>query len=127
ARIKTSEEAEAIARKARAEKDPKKVAEGKRRAQRKNKSRYQKHIPIPVSGKHTDGASLSVSETNTTEPVRKLIPLSISRGHCEAGPQSAVASNPPRERLIEALMQSRSCSRDEATAILWALPDVEAQ
>ena len=127
ARIKTSEEAEAVARKARAEKDPKKVAEGKRRAQRKNKSRYQKHILSPVSGTHTEGASVSVPVTNTTEPVRKLIPLSISRGYCEARSPSAVASNAPRERLIEALMQSQSCSRDEATAIVWALPDVEAQ
>lgn len=125
AKITTREDAEIIAGAARADKDPRKVAEGKRRSERR--SRYQKPIPKPISEKHTESPKSPISETNTTEPVRKLIPLSISRGHCEARPQSTAASNATRERLIEALMQSRSCSRDEAAAIVWALPDVEAQ
>jgi len=78
-KIKTFKEAKAIAAAARADKNPSAVMSGRRSwALRKNRNRYQKPIPAPVSETNTGTSESPVLETNTTERGRKLILLSIS-------------------------------------------------
>jgi hypothetical protein len=78
-KIKTLEEAEAIAAAARSAKNPAAVMAGRRSwALRKNRNRYQKPIPAPVSETNTEMPKPPVLETNTTGWGRKPILLSIS-------------------------------------------------
>jgi hypothetical protein len=74
----------------------------------------------------TESCKAPVSEIGTTAIVRKPPLLSISRGGSRsAPPQSAVASDPPRDCLIESLVKTRGCSRAQATKILASLPDAQ--
>jgi hypothetical protein len=75
-KIKTVVEAEAKAANARANKNPLKVAFGKRQ---KNRSRYRKPALVPMSETDTETASAPVSETGTTRSVWKLTLPSIAR------------------------------------------------
>jgi hypothetical protein len=74
-KIKTLEEAQAIANAARSAKDPGavRIAEAK-----KNRSRKPGPKPVPKPG--TENATLPVPKTGTTGQARKPGPLSISRG-----------------------------------------------
>jgi hypothetical protein len=90
-RIKTMREAKAIARDARAEKDERAVRFGK------NRTRYQKLIPNPVSETNTETKKSPVSETNTTGSVRKQILLSIS-GRGVGGREVVVARRQERKQ-----------------------------
>jgi hypothetical protein len=79
-KIKTVEEAEAIAAAAREAKSPAAVMSGRRSwTMRENRNRYQNPIPGPVSETNTETPGFPVLETNTTGPGRKPILLSISR------------------------------------------------
>lgn len=83
------------------------------------------------SGTHGDTISRADTGTHggtiTSKPLPAFSLARISDRSRSAPPKGAEASDLFQPGLIEALVQSRSCSRDEATAIVWALPDVEAQ
>jgi hypothetical protein len=76
-KIKTIEEAQAIADAARAAKDPQAVRFAKAR-KTKNRSRKPGPKPDPKTG--TENSTSPVPETGTTGKARKPVPLSISRG-----------------------------------------------
>jgi hypothetical protein len=80
-KIKTSEEAEQIAAAARKTKDANAVAFGHRawRA-RKNRNRYHKVVPKPVSQSGPETAQSPVPQSGPTGSGHKVVPLSISRG-----------------------------------------------
>ena len=78
-KIKTIEEAEAVAQEARAAKSETAASAG-RRAARKNRSRFGKPGPKPVRETRTENAQVPVRETRTTGRVRKPGLLSISPG-----------------------------------------------
>ena len=94
-KIKTIEEAQAIAVAARAAKDPRAVRFGQNRA-----ARIQGWKPPPKPGVKTttENASSPVVETTTTGQGRKPPPLSISRGGgrgCAAGSDAEGRGKPP--------------------------------
>jgi hypothetical protein len=89
-KIKTIEEAQAIAVAARAAKDPRAVRFAQNRA-RKNRSR--KPGPKPVPKTRTENTTSPVPETRTTGQSRKPGPLSISRGGGR-GLEAVVCSKP---------------------------------
>jgi hypothetical protein len=74
-KIKTSEEANVIAKAARANQSPAAVLNGKR-----NRNRHGKPTPEPVSKTHTENEESPVRKTRTTGSVGKPVLLSISRG-----------------------------------------------
>jgi len=76
-KIKTIEEAQAIADAARAAKDPRAVRFAEAR---KTKNRYGKAVPKPVRKTRTENATSPVRKTRTTGQAGKPVPLSISRG-----------------------------------------------
>jgi hypothetical protein len=77
-RIKTMEDAERIAKAARASKNARAVVSGRLNWEhRKNKNRYRKLVPVPVLETHTENAKSPVLETSTTGSVQKPILLSI--------------------------------------------------
>jgi hypothetical protein len=72
----------------------------------------------------TENHKPPVPETYTTVMVRKPPLLSISRGGSRSAlTQGAVASEPPRNCLIESIVSVRGCSRAEADDVLASLPD----
>jgi hypothetical protein len=75
-KIKTCEEATAIARAARAAKDERAVNFGRHRF----RNQCGKPTPKPVGETHTENRNCPVGKTHTTGPVGKPTPLSISRG-----------------------------------------------
>jgi DNA-binding transcriptional MocR family regulator len=100
-KIKTLEEAEAIAERARAAKDPRAVRFARNReTQTKNRSR--KPGPKPVPKTRTENTTSPVPETRTTGQSRKPGPLSISRGGgwgCAAGSvPKGKGKHPPADR-----------------------------
>ena len=108
-KIKTIEEAQAIADAARAKKDPRAVQFGKAR---KTKHRSRKPGPKPVPETGTENPTSPVPETGTTGKGRKPGPLSISRGGgrgqravssaaASASPAAAAAWIPYRERGLD--------------------------
>jgi hypothetical protein len=76
-KIKTIEEAQAIANAARAAKDPRAVRFAQNRVAR---SRYRKPVPKPVPKTGTENGNSPVPKTGTTGQAPKPVPLSISRG-----------------------------------------------
>src|SRR5581483_5219485 len=108
------------------------IAKGARRQGRKSVGRKQKTgVRNGTIGQCRNGTKNHQIHGDGTYTTRHgdetYTTLDILGGLPRRAIHSAVANNSARESLIEALMQSRSCSRDEATAILWALPDEEAQ
>jgi hypothetical protein len=99
-RIKTMQEAECIARTARANKNPDAVRFGLRRSQNRNRSR--KTGPNPVLKTRTENPDFPVLETRTTGSGRKPGPHSISRagersephldGSCSRANAAAIAT-----------------------------------
>jgi hypothetical protein len=80
-KIKTSEEAEQIAAAARQTKDENAVAFGHRAWHvRKNRNRYHKVVPNPVSQSGPETSQLPVPQSGPTGSGHKVVPLSISRG-----------------------------------------------
>jgi hypothetical protein len=79
-KIKSVEEAEAIARAARENKDPRAVHFAQKRAAKKTKHRAGKPGPKPGRKIRTENATFPVRETRTTGKGGKPGPLSISRG-----------------------------------------------
>jgi hypothetical protein len=80
-RIKTIEEAEAIAVGARNAKDASAVASGRRNWRvRKIENRYHKVEPKPVPQSGTETTKFPVPQSGTTGSGEKVVPLSISRG-----------------------------------------------
>jgi hypothetical protein len=94
-KIKTVEEAEAIARAARENKDPRAVHFAQKRAAEKTKHRAGKPGPKPDRKTRTENATFPVRETRTTGKGGKPGPLSISRGGGRgSGRLSAVEAQP---------------------------------
>jgi hypothetical protein len=80
-KVKTTEEAEAIATAARKSKDASAVASGNRNWRaRKNRNRYHKVEPKPVPQSGTETLQSPVPLCGTTGPGEKVVLLSISRG-----------------------------------------------
>jgi hypothetical protein len=79
-KIKTIEEAQAIADAARAAKDQRAVQFAHQWRDKKTKSRYGKPVPKPVRKTRTENVTSPVRETRTTGTGPKPVPLSISRG-----------------------------------------------
>jgi hypothetical protein len=90
-RIKTMEQAKAVARDARAAKDPQAVRFGK------NRNQYRKPAPKPVLVSYTETRTFPVQETNTTGSVRKPTPLSKS---WEGGRVVVEARLPSKQRRV---------------------------
>jgi hypothetical protein len=94
-KIKTLEEARRIAREARADKDERAVMFGRRRASRRrkteNRSTKVRSVSVSVSNTGTPNPPILVS--NTTDPGRKLRPLSISRVGGRAARAGRLASD----------------------------------
>jgi hypothetical protein len=90
-KIKTIEEAQAIADAARAAKDPRAVRFG---TARKTKHRARKPGPKPDPKTGTENSTSPVPETGTTGKGRKPGPLSISRGGGR-GQRAVSGSQPP--------------------------------
>jgi hypothetical protein len=87
-KIKTTEDAEAIARAARANKSQAAVSLGQRSAT-KNRNRSWKPGPVPVLETRTEMSNFPVLETRTTGSGQKPGPLSISRGKAALGRASS--------------------------------------
>ena len=80
-KIKTIEEAEAIAKAAREAKDMSAVAFGHRSWRvRKNRNRYHKVVPKPVPQSGPETLESPVPQSGPTGSGHKVVPLSISRG-----------------------------------------------
>jgi hypothetical protein len=80
-KIKTNEEAEQIAATARKTKDANAVAFGQHAWRvRKNRNRYHKVVPKPVSQSGPETAEAPVPQSGPTGSGHKVVPLSISRG-----------------------------------------------
>jgi hypothetical protein len=81
-KIKTIEEAEAIAKAAREAKDMSAVAFGHRawRVRKNRKNRFHKVVPKPVPQSGTETVQSPVPQSGTTGSGEKVVPLSISRG-----------------------------------------------
>ncbi len=80
-KIKTIEEAQAIAEAARASKNATAVAFGRRSwGVRKNRNRNHKVVPKPVSQSGPEKPKSPVSQSGPTGQSHKVVPLSISRG-----------------------------------------------
>jgi hypothetical protein len=108
------EEAESIARAARANKNPNAVLFGQRRAE-KNRNRSQKPGPKPVPETRTETEASSVLETSTTGVARKPGQLSISRG----GGRGAGAADLVGHRVQAQASETVPPKRD-----LWADLDI---
>jgi hypothetical protein len=100
-KIKTLDEALAIARTARAAKDQLAVSRGARSAALRNRNQSGKPGPAPVRDFRTENAKSPVRENRTTGPVQKTGLLSISP--CRAGGRAAagggVSSASARQRI----------------------------
>jgi hypothetical protein len=80
-KIKTIEEAEAIAAAARGARDANAVAFGRRSWRlRKNRNRYHKVVPAPVPQSGPETVNSPVPQSGPTGLGLKVVPLSISRG-----------------------------------------------
>lgn len=112
-RIKTDEEAEQLARAARAARPTKKM-----------KSQWRRS-PIPSAGKHHRKYEIDSTETATTVHSAKTVTtLDISGEGSRSAPEgSAVASEPSRIAVIDAIIGSRGCSRVEAVEIFDSIPE----
>jgi hypothetical protein len=131
-KIETFDDARAIADMARKAKDPRAVAIGRERAQRRAKK--QKTGPekpqVSVREYQTETSSLPVGESRTTASVGKTGPLSIFGDGARSAPaRSAVASAPspappgPSEEMLGLIMRSVGCTRAEAIKGLEEVPD----
>jgi hypothetical protein len=92
-RIKTREDAESIARAARANKNPDAVRFGHRVAKIRNRSRIPG--PAPVLETRTETRKAPVLESGTTGSARKPGLLSISRGGSRSAPAGSAVTNEP--------------------------------
>jgi hypothetical protein len=116
-RIQSIEDAQKLAREARAIPRKKQKPSGGKRLRSMTKT-------------HIDNGKSPLGEIPTTVIPEKSSPLSISRGGVSikggsrsAPAGSAVASEPPRQLIIDAIVRLRGCSRSEAEFIFEALPD----
>jgi len=111
-KIKTTEEAEMIASRARNAKSVRAVQFAERRAL-KTKNRYLKPVPKPVPKTGTEMLKSPVPKTGTTGSVRKPVPLSISRvGSEPATLASLSASSAPVLSLPESSARKFRLSDD---------------
>jgi hypothetical protein len=85
---------------------------------------------VSMTRTHTDNGETPVGKIGPTVIPENSPLLSISRvgasstgGSRSAPAGSAVASGPPRQFVIDALVRLRGCSRNEAELILDSLPD----
>jgi hypothetical protein len=99
-KIKTIEEAQAVAREARRNKDPRAVAFGLRR--HKNKTQLGKPRPKPIREIPTENMELPVRKTPTTVSVGKPRRLSISWG---GGRSRSTASPDPRPPASDGFLE----------------------
>ena len=100
-KIKTIEEAQAIADAARAAKDPRAVQFAHQRSGKKTKHRYGKPVPKPVRKTRTENATSPVRKTRTTGQYGKPVPLSISRGGGRGVRAASSSGAPPRSERDE--------------------------
>ena len=125
-RAKTLEEAEQIARAARAAKNSRAVAHGKsswKKRQQKQKAGTGNSL-ISIRKNCTEKVNAPVRKPRTTGLGEKTVPLSIAReGERSAPVGSAVASEPSHTAAIDLLMQTHGCSHAEAVEILESIPN----
>lgn len=125
--IKTLDEAAEIARAARAHKDPSAVAHGKRswhRRQKKQKASTEtSHVSIRKNC--TESVNAPVRKTRTTGSGEETVLLSIARDGSRSAPEGGAAASEPSSTdfLVEQLMHSKGCSREEAATMVKSLPD----
>jgi len=128
-RIEAIDEAEQIAREARANRNPAAVAHGKRswRKRQKKQKAGTENPHVSVRKSRTDGAATPVRKTRTTGGGEKTVRLSIAREGSWSAPHGAVASDPSSSSfLIEEIMRTQNCSREDALARLASLPNAPA-
>jgi hypothetical protein len=128
-RIETMAEAERIAREARANKNPAAIAHGKRswRKRLEKQKAGTENSQVSTLKSRTDTAAAPVRKTRTTGQGEKPVRLSIAREGSRSAPHGAVASDPSNSAfLVEEIMRTRNCSREEGLAFLKSLPDAPA-
>jgi hypothetical protein len=128
-RIEAMAEAEQIAHEARANKNPAAIAHGKRswRKRQAKQNAGTDNSRISVRKCCTESAADPVRKTQTTSPGEETVRLSIAREGSRSAPHGAVASDPHNSAfLVEEIMRTRNCSREEGLAFLKSLPDAPA-
>jgi hypothetical protein len=133
-KVGTLEDAWAIAEVARKAKDPRAVAIGRERAQRRAKTQETgpEKPQVSIGKTQTETGKPPVRENRTTAPVGKTGLLSISGDGGRSAPaRSAVASAPSSgreasEEMLGAIMRSVDCTRAEAVKRFEQVPDFNA-